>query len=74
MYVEPDQRGAGVGRAILVALEEAASQLGARRVVLETGVHQTAAISLYRRAGFKQVDCWGEYASAPTSVCFEKNL
>jgi GNAT superfamily N-acetyltransferase len=21
-----------------------------------------------------QIDCWGEYASAPTSICFEKNL
>jgi hypothetical protein len=32
------------------------------------------AIGLYVRAGFSQVDCWGEYASAPTSVCYEKNL
>lgn len=42
--------------------------------MLETGVYQEAAISLYRRAGFTQVDCWGEYATAPTSICFEKNL
>ena len=32
------------------------------------------ALGLYRRAGFTEVDCWGEYASAPTSVCYEKNL
>jgi hypothetical protein len=25
-------------------------------------------------AGFKQIDCWGEYATAPTSVCYEKTL
>src|ERR1700736_2343693 len=60
MYVEPDCRGRGIGRAVLTSLEAAAVELGALRVVLETGVHQEAAISLYRRAGFTQVDCWGE--------------
>jgi putative acetyltransferase len=74
MYVEPEQRGKGVGWAVLAGLEAAARQLGVQRLVLETGVHQDAAIALYRRARFTQLDCWGEYASSPTSVCFEKNL
>ena len=74
MYVEPDHRGRGVGKAVLAGLEAAARLLGVQRLVLETGVHQEAAISLYRHAGFTPVDCWGEYASSPTSICFEKNL
>ncbi|MBJ7600395.1 MAG: GNAT family N-acetyltransferase [Candidatus Nephthysia bennettiae] len=74
MYVDPEYRGRGVGRAVLDALEAAARQLGVRRLVLETGVHQEAAISLYRSAGFTHVECWGEYASSPTSICFVKNL
>jgi putative acetyltransferase len=74
MFVEPDQRGKGVGWAVLAGLEAAARQLGVQRLVLETGVYQEAAISLYLRAGFTQVDCWGEYASSPTSICYEKNL
>ncbi len=74
MYVDPDHRGRGIGRAVLASLEAAARQLGVRRLVLETGVYQLAAISLYRRAGFTQVQCWGEYASSPTSMCYEKNL
>ena len=74
MYVEPDHRGRGVGRAVLTELESAAARLGVQRLVLETGVHQKAAISLYRSAGFAPIDCWGEYASSPSSVCFEKNL
>jgi GNAT superfamily N-acetyltransferase len=74
MYVEPDHRGKGVGRAVLAGLEAAARQLGVRRLVLETGIYQDAALSFYRRAGFTQVDCWGEYASSPTSICFEKHL
>lgn len=74
MYVEPDDRGRGVGSAVLISLEAAARQLGAKRLVLETGTYQDAAVSLYRRAGFTQVDCWGEYASSPTSLCFEKTI
>jgi putative acetyltransferase len=74
MYVAPDQRGRGVGKRMLVALEEAARQLGAVRLVLETGIYQEAAIGLYRGSGFRPIDCWGEYASSPTSICFEKAL
>ncbi len=74
MFVEPDQRGRGVGKAVLTSLEAAAKNMGVQRLVLETGVHQQAAIALYRRAGFTQVDCWGEYLSSPSSICFEKRL
>jgi putative acetyltransferase len=74
MYVEPSHRGTGLGRLLMSALEAAARQMGVRRLVLETGVYQHAAIAVYRRAGFKQVDCWGEYSTSPSSVCFEKNL
>jgi GNAT superfamily N-acetyltransferase len=74
MFVEPDHRGRGVGKAVLMSLEAAAKNMGVQRLALETGVHQQAAIALYRRAGFTQVDCWGEYRSSPSSICFEKNL
>ena len=74
MFSEPAWRGRGVGHAVLEALESAARELGVRRLVLETGVHQHAAIGLYQHAGFHRVDCWGEYATAPTSVCYEKTI
>jgi GNAT superfamily N-acetyltransferase len=74
MYVEPDQRGKGVGKALLARLEAAASQLGARRLVLETGTHSPDALALYRGAGFTEIPCWGEYANSPTSVCLEKKV
>jgi putative acetyltransferase len=74
MYVQPDQRGKGVGQAVLAGLEAAAKTLGVRRLVLETGIYQDAALSFYRRAGFTPVDCWGEYAASPTSICLEKHL
>src|SRR5713226_7650321 len=74
MYVEPEHRGKGVGRAVLARLEAAATQLGARRLVLETGIHSPEALALYRGTGFRPIDCWGEYATSPTSVCMEKIL
>ncbi len=72
MYVEPEVRGQGVAKQILDHPEASAEALGARRLVLETGIHQTEAIGLYRWAGYQQIDCFGEYATSPTSVCFEK--
>lgn len=74
MYVDHDQRGRGVGWAVLRELEATALQMGVRRLVLETGIYQEAALVLYRRAGFVSVECWGEYATSPTSICFEKHL
>ena len=74
MYVEPKQRGKGVGKAILASLEAAAQKIGAQRLVLETGSHSPDALALYRGAGFTEIDCWGEYATSPTSVCLEKKL
>lgn len=74
MYVEPDLRGRGVARHILDHLEGVGKDMGVQRLVLETGIYQAEAIALYRRAGFRPVRCWGEYAEALTSVCFEKNI
>ena len=74
MYVEPEMRGRGVAKQILAHLEGAGRELGARRAVLETGLYQDEAIGLYRRAGYREVDCWGEYATSPTSVCYEKAI
>jgi len=74
MYVEPELRGRGVGKTILENLDTAARALGAKRLVLETGIYQGKAIALYRAAGFSQIDCFGEYAHSATSVCFEKQI
>jgi putative acetyltransferase len=74
MYVEPEMRGRGIAKQILAHLEGAGRELGARRAVLETGVYQDEAIGLYRRAGYREIDCWGEYTTSPTSVCYEKAL
>jgi GNAT superfamily N-acetyltransferase len=74
MYVAADQRGNGVGRALLQALESQARKLNLRKLVLETGVRQHAAIALYQRAGFSRIDPFGEYTASPLSLCMSKDL
>lgn len=75
MYVAPDMRGRGIGRALLARLEDEARHLGLTRVVLETGTRQLEAIELYRSAGFAPIDAYGEYVtSRATSVCMAKDL
>jgi GNAT superfamily N-acetyltransferase len=74
MYVSPDARGRGVGRAILTALEAESHRLGVRRIVLETGERQPEALALYARAGFARIPAFGEYIGSPLSVCMAKRL
>lgn len=75
MYVRPDERSNGAGRAIVAALEGEARRLGLTRLVLETGIRQHAAMALYRKLGFSDIPPYGEYCtSALTSVCMEKAL
>lgn len=74
MYVVPESRGRAVGRALVAALEGASRGIGLRRVVLETGIRQTATMALYERTGFSRIPAFGEYEDSPTSVCYGKNL
>ena len=74
MFIVPAARGQGHGRRLLEALEHEAAQLGLRRVVLETGARQIEAVSLYERAGYAVIPCFGEYLSSPLSLCMGKEL
>lgn len=74
MYVVPQERGRGVGRVILEALEAEARRLRLTRLVLETGVRQAKAQALYERAGFVRIAPFGEYVHSPLSVCMAKEL
>ena len=75
MYVMPALRGRGLGRRLVAALEAEARALGIRRLVLETGTRQTAALELYRRTGFLPIPLFGEYLRSPeTSICLGKEL
>ena len=74
MYVAPSERGLGLGRELLEALEAEARQLGYSGIVLETGELQQESLGLYASAGYEPVPCYGVYADRPWSRCFEKTL
>jgi putative acetyltransferase len=74
MYVRPDRRGAGVGRAILDALATQARERGLRWLRLETGIAQPQAQALYERAGFKLRGPFGGYRQDPLSLFMERDL
>src|SRR5207247_11336495 len=56
MYVRPERRGKGVGRALLEAALATAAELGYERVRLETVEELVEAITLYRSAGFVPIE------------------
>jgi GNAT superfamily N-acetyltransferase len=64
MWLAPAARGRGVGRALLVALEDAARTLGATEGRLDTTADLTAAIALYRRTGWVEVPPYNDNAYA----------
>jgi GNAT superfamily N-acetyltransferase len=74
MYVVPAARGRGFARAVLSYLEERARELGAERVVLETGHKQPEAIALYESAGYVPIPGFGHYKCAPLAVSYAKQL
>ncbi len=75
MYVAPSVRGTGLGRRLVAALEAEARALGVRRLILETGIRQAAALALYRATGFHPIPLYGEYLRSPeTSICLGKEL
>ncbi|QNJ56041.1 acetyltransferase [Microbacterium phage Rasputia] len=74
MFVLYPFRGRGIASGLLKQCELSARALGAKTLLLETGVTQTSAIALYRSNGYQPVDPFGFYADQPTSVFLGKVL
>ena len=70
MYVAPEHRGRGLGRRVLSALEAEATAMGFERLRLDTGDRQTAAIALYRSAGYRPIPAYTDTAD----LWFERDL
>ena len=72
MWVADSVRRLGIGRRLLSELERHAAAAGARVVRLETNKALTEAISLYRSAGYHEVDAFNDEPYA--HHWFEKQL
>ena len=72
MWVAESARGLGLGRRLLAEIERHATANGVRTLRLETNRNLTAAISLYRSAGFVEVDAFNDEPYA--HHWFEKRL
>ncbi len=74
MYVAADHRGRGHARSMLQHLEAHAHVAGAAALILETGMRQPEAISLYESSGYSPVPGFGFYRDSPLSRCYAKVL
>ena len=74
MFVLKSQRGAGIGGAILRALEQWAIESGFQALVLETAARQPEAIHLYEKQGYHRIPNYGQYQNMPLSICMKKQL
>ncbi|MET4704437.1 GNAT family N-acetyltransferase [Frigoribacterium sp. UYMn621] len=64
LYLRPDARGRGLGRALLAELEERARGFGATELVLDTNASLAAAGGLYRSSGYSDIPPYNENPNA----------
>lgn len=71
MFVDPEARGLRIGKLMMNALVERARELELEAIRLETGISQPEAISLYRKAGFMEIEPFPPYKPDPLSMFME---
>jgi GNAT superfamily N-acetyltransferase len=74
MYVDNYERGKGIGKGILHELEKWAKEDRKDSMILETGIKQIEAISMYKKSGFRIIENYGKYAGNDHSICMRKEL
>lgn len=73
MYVKEDSRGQRIAARILTELELWAVETGYEKFVLETGLKQPEAISLYKNMGYEIMPNYDQYQGIENSICFQKH-
>lgn len=74
MWIVPEARGRGLSKLLLARVETHAAEHGIRTIRLETGIHNTEALGLYRRQGYVEREAFAPYAPDPLSIFMEKQL
>lgn len=73
LYVRPEGRGTGAGRALTREVIASAAAAGYREILLDTLPQMTAAIALYRALGFEEVPAYWN-SPLPGTLYFGKAL
>lgn len=74
IYVEASHRKMGLGAELVRRLEAKAKIKGYKWCILETGKRMKAACSMYKKAGYKIIQNYGQYADMPDSICMERKI
>jgi GNAT superfamily N-acetyltransferase len=74
MFTLTEKRGKGMAGMILSELQLWAREMDYKKCILETGIRQKEAVSLYNKTGFILIPNYGQYQGIETSICFEKIL
>lgn len=75
LIVLTSARGKGAATALLDECERIGRELGAPRLILQTGDKQPDAVALYEKTGWNPIPVYAPYAATmPWSFCFEKAL
>jgi len=74
VFVLDEYRGRGLSCQIMEHLEAQLRGRGVGMFRLETGIHQPAAIGLYRKLGYRERGPFGNYRPDPLSVFMEKRV
>lgn len=74
LYVAPEARSAGIGRALMNSLEAYARASGIRTLKLESGEGLQTAMALYRRMGYEPCPPFGGYPDIASNAFLEKRL
>jgi ribosomal protein S18 acetylase RimI-like enzyme len=78
LYVAPDWRRRGVGRALLARVEDHGRELGASHVWLETSNVNVPGVAAYERLGYRLCGAdalyYGDYMPGETAIYLAKSL
>ena len=74
VFVKKEYREQGISIELMKLLEERAREKGFKYFILESGEPLVAAMSLYRKIGYKVIQNYGQYVDMKESICMKKKL
>lgn len=72
MWVNPKLRGYGIGKHLLMALEQQALEAHSKLIRLDTNKHLLSAIKLYKKSGYQEIKAYNDNPYA--DFWFEKHI